>query len=294
MNDQEPTGPVRATSGRRARSTSKSPDRVAALIDARFWAWLQDDDEASVAEHAREALQDMLQRHDARLVRTLWYTDQDVPSQARGGPLVRRVPSNAQDNGVTLLRAMAQDLAALAEHQSVERVLLVSDDDRLLLAVDDAQRRGLMVDMLVDAQSSQNSTLREDEPGWASLLQQADRVMVLGEAEPQWRHQRPRTTSSQSTGRSAREAPSAEFCGIVETEVRQWWQDATIEQRGQWQEAIEASRGLPQDLDRQLLLQISRRLGQALSPAEKAAMRQTVRQQVLGEGAAAPRTPEDA
>jgi len=43
-----------------------------------------------------------------------------------------------------------------------------------------------------------------------------------------------------------------------------------------------------------LLLRISRRLGQALSPAEKAAMRQTVRQQVLGEGAAAPRTPEDA
>ena len=272
-------------------------ERQAVLVDARFWAWLHDDEAADAdVEAARQGLQDLLQAHGARLLRALWYSDRDA-DRAAPGLQVRRVPSNAQDQGVTMLRAMAQDLAALAEHRAVDRVLLVSDDDRLLLAVDEAQRRGLMVDMLVDRESQDLKALAEDEPHWASLLMQADRLLVLGHPESRLRSGRPRQGNqpdNRAEHRARREPPSAEASGIIEDEVLRWWDDESSDQRDHWRLEVQATRGIPQELDRQLLLRISRRLGQALSPAEKAAMRQTVRQQVLGEGAAAPRTPEDA
>jgi hypothetical protein len=86
------------------------------------------------------------------------------------------------------------------------------------------------------------------------------------------------------------EPPSAEASGIIEDEILRWWDDGAPEQRDVWRQEVQAARGIPQELDRQLLLRISRRLGQALSPAEKSAMRHQVRQQVLGpeSGGAAP------
>ncbi|MFM8509246.1 MAG: hypothetical protein ACKOCU_02835, partial [Betaproteobacteria bacterium] len=114
---------------------------------------------------------------------------------------------------------------------------------------------------------------------------------------------RPRTGHGEP--RPRHEPPSAEASGIIEDEVLRWWDDEASEQREHWRLEVQAARGIPQELDRQLLLRISRRLGQALSPAEKSAMRHQVRQQVLGpeSGGAAPgaaaaqgltRPPEDA
>lgn len=271
----ERNGPARSPRG------PTHAERMVALVDARFWAWMNDDDAAMPrgAEGAQEALQQWAHQHGIRLMRTVWYSDQDSGRSAPGLQ-ARRVPSNAQDRGVAMLRAMAQDLVATAEHRAVDRVLLVSDDDRLLLAVDEAQRRGLMVDMLVDAESQDLKALQDDEPNWASLLQLADRLVVLGGTDLVARSQRPR--SGQPDSRMRHEPPSAEASGIIEDEILTWWDDETPDQRDHWRQEVQASRGIPQELDRQLLLRISRRLGQALSPAEKSAMRQQVRQQVMG------------
>ena len=281
-------GPSRGPSGRAHQ------ERIVALVDARFWAWLYDDDSMPHgAEGAQDVLQQWAHQHGVRLVRTLWYGDQNLERNAPGLQ-ARRVPSNAQDRGVAMLRAMAQDLYATADHRVVDRVLLVSDDDRLLLAVDEAQRRGLMVDMLVDGGSLDLKALQDDEPGWASLLQLADRLVVLGSHEAGARPQRPR--GGPGDGRMRLEAPTAEASGIIEDEVLTWWDDETPDQRDHWRQEVQASRGIPQELDRQLLLRISRRLGQPLSPAEKSAMRQQVRQQVMGgsDTAGPATTPTDA
>jgi hypothetical protein len=269
-------------------------------VDARFWRWLQNDDRAG-EDHpgpihtAQDELQQLVHQEGFRLVRTLWFTDQDF-DDAVPGLQVRRVPSNAQDRGVTMLRAMAQNLLALAEHGAVDRVLLVSDDDRLLLAVDEAQRRGLQVDMLVDAESQDLKALREEDPNWASLLLGADRLVVLGGGDAPVRAPRQRNTAMTGEPRARREAPSAEASGIIEDEILAWWDDETPDQRDHWRQEIQATRGIPQELDRQLLLRISRRLGQPLSPAEKSTMRQQVRQQIGGEGGGAgvTTTPTDA
>lgn len=292
-------GPERHAPVRRTRPAS---ERHVALVDARFWNWLQDEDQAGdgaagSVHAAQDELQRVVQHQGSRLVRTLWFTDQDFDG-AVPGLQVRRVPSNAQDRGVTMLRAMAQDLLALAEHGSVDRVLVVSDDDRLLLAVDEAQRRGLQVDMLVDGESQDLKALREEDPNWASLLLSADRLVVLGGGETTSRAPRQRNTAMMGESRPRREAPSAEASGIIEDEILTWWDDETPDQRDHWRQEIQAARGIPQELDRQLLLRISRRLGQPLSPAEKSMMRQQVRQQIAGEGGggavAATTTPTDA
>lgn len=291
----EHRGADRGHASRGVRTGSRD-DRQAALVDARFWAWLHDEDAAGAGtEAAREILHELVHQHGGRMVRTLWYSDQDS-DRGLPGLQVRRVPSNAQDQGVTMLRAMAQDLAALAEHRAVDRVLIISDDDRLLLAIDEAQRRGLMVDMLVDRESQDLKALSDDEPHWATLLQQADRLLVLGSPEVRARGFRPRS-GGQPEPRVRREPPSAQASGIIEDEILTWWDDETPDQRDHWRQEVQAARGIPQELDRQLLLRISRRLGQPLSPAEKSAMRQQVREQVLGgadAAAGAMRTPEDA
>ena len=310
MNDDDLTGAhpehpgaARRPAPRANRHLSGPPEREAVLVDARFWAWLNDQDgEGDQAAAAVEALQGLLAANGARLVRTLWFSDQDGTAHGPGLQH-RRVPSNAQDQGVTMLRAMAHELNTLAQRRAVDRVLLVSDDDRLLLAVDQAQGCGLMVDMLVDGDSQDLQALRTDEPGWASLLMQADRLLVLGSQDARVRAHRPR--SGQGDPRPRHEPPSAEASGIIEDEILRWWDDEAPEQRDVWRQEVQAARGIPQELDRQLLLRISRRLGQALSPAEKSAMRHQVRQQVLGPegGGAAPgaaaaqgltRLPEDA
>jgi len=295
MNDDDLTGAYPEHSGaarrpapRTTRHHSGPTEREAVLVDARFWAWLNDQDgEGDQATAAVEALQTLLASHGARLVRTLWFSDQDGAAHGPGLQH-RRVPSNAQDQGVTMLRAMAQELNTLAQRRAVDRVLLVSDDDRLLLAVDQAQSCGLMVDMLVDGDSQDLRALRTDEPGWASLLMQADRLLVLGSQDARVRAHRPRTGHGDPRPRHV--PPSAEASGIIEDEVLGWWDDEAPEQREHWRLEVQAARGIPQELDRQLLLRISRRLGQALSPAEKSTMRFQVRQQVLGPegGGAAP------
>lgn len=283
--------------GRTTRTTLGLQERQAVLVDARFWSWLHDDDGAPAGnpQAAQDALQALLAQTGSRLVRTLWFTDQDGET-AVPGLQFRRVPSNAQDRGVTMLRAMAQDLLAMAERRAVERVLLVTDDDRLLLAVDEAQRHGLQIDMLVDADSQDLKALRDEDPNWASLLQSADRLVALGGSEVHSRGAgRPRGPMS-AEHRQRREPPSAEASGIIEDEVLNWWDDETPDQRDHWRQEMQTARGVPQELDRQLLLRISRRLGHPLSPSEKAMMRQQVRRQIAGDDhAAAPTsTPTDA
>lgn len=305
ISDESPDlgGAQRRPAPRAARHHSQRLERHAVLVDARFWAWLSDQEgDTEQADTAYQTLHHLLEAHGSITVRTLWFSDRE-PMGHTSGLQHRRVPSNAQDRGVTMLRAIAHELLALADKRAVDRVLLVSDDDRLLLAVDQAQRYGLRVDMLVNAGSQDVQALWADEPGWASLLMQADRLLVLGSQDARVRAHRPR--SGQGDPRPRHEPPSAEASGIIEDEILRWWDDEAPEQRDVWRQEVQAARGIPQELDRQLLLRISRRLGQALSPAEKSAMRHQVRQQVLGPegGGAAPgaaaaqgltRLPEDA
>ena len=265
-----------------------------ALIDARFWWWIQDrpDDEVQgLPSDLFDQLQGFLHHAGGpQLQRIYWYTDETVKAAAPG-VVLRPVPPQRQDGGVGMLRAMAHDLVQAAQRRSADRVLVVSDDERLLLAVDEAQSHGIAVDMLIDEQAQHTGRLQEDDPSWSRLLTCADRQVVWGAAgarvsaagtvhglgsAPAYREPR-----SQRDAREFRHGPSPEAAQIIDGEIDAWWQEESDVQRDHWRLEVQAARGIPQELDRQLLLRVSRRLGQALSPAEKTTMRLQVRQRVL-------------
>lgn len=267
-------------------------ERVVALVDARFWWWLQDasqEESKGIPAHLHEELESLLRRPESTcsLVRVLWFTDETPPPRHVPGIAVRQVPSNSQDGGVAMLRGMAQELAQLAARGSVERVLLASDDERLLLAVDDAQRSGLAIDMIIDEAARDELQLREEDPQWARLLMLADRQIVLG-SMPGARAGSPRARALPGGSHEHRAMPDPEALAILSQEVTAWWTEESADDRAHWRIEIQNARGIPQELDRLLLQRTSRRLGHPLSPGEKNAMRSMARQHIeaYGQGAA--------
>ena len=81
--------------------------------------------------------------------------------------------------------------------------------------------------------------------------------------------------------REGRLNASDEAVELIESEITQWWAEEGESTREHWRAEVQSSRGLPQELDRQLLLRVSRRMGQALSPAEKTVMRASVRRRIV-------------
>lgn len=287
-------GPVRRASG---------PERCVALVDARFWWWLQDaepEGSNTLPDDLFETLQATVRSggNGVNLSRVVWFTDAGAAPRHAAGVGVRQVPSNSQDGGVAMLRGMAQELALLSSRAGADRVLLVSDDERLLLAIDDAQRSGLAVDMLIDEDARDERQLREDEPQWARLLMLADRQLVLGDgAAARQAHSRERAgprdaklgrdPSDARPMRDPRQPASPEALQLIEDELSGWWGEETPVAREHWRHEIQSIRGIPQELDRQLLLRISRRTGQPLSPAEKNEMRALARRRIQGEASTA-------
>lgn len=259
--------------------------RCVALVDARFWAWLKDTtgaDLSPVPEGLLEELQGMV--HSAgpeTLTRILWYTD-DTRRNYTPGVSLRMVVGNSTDGGLNMLRQMSSDLSDIARSRGFDRVVIVSDDERLTLSLDQVQMSGVEVDMVIDPDAQDLEALREEDPSWARLLGIADRHLVLGA----WRNQRSmardRYGNNTRGNREDAAAPSAESAALIDAEIADWWSCEGEPQREHWLKEVQSARGVPQELDRDLLLRISRRLGQALSPAEKSAMRHRIRQTVLG------------
>jgi len=64
--------------------------------------------------------------------------------------------------------------------------------------------------------------------------------------------------------------------------VQAWWDEEPEDLREDLRDALNVSRGIPQEVDRQLLLRMRQRLSRALSLPEKKMMRETLRNVVTG------------
>ena len=161
--------------------------RCIALIDSNYMAWLVRQSPEANAEpenYNRVALLPTLAHAlkqaglNVDVQRVYWYTDkadgQNPPDQ-----VVRMVLPHPADGGTSMLRALSADLHKLASRQACDHVLVASDDERLLMAIDDAQLHGVAVHLLADEAARQMDQLAKDDPGWARLLAQADRRIVL-------------------------------------------------------------------------------------------------------------------
>ena len=258
-----------------------------ALVDARFLQWLHEAGEGEVQEPPaasgsadaqpgdalRERLAEVLSaalrgaRVPARLVRVLWYTS-DARAAARDAQVVRLVPQESADGGAGLVLAMARDALQLADQRACSHLLLASDDDRLLATVDAVQMRGLRVHLLADESAADLAALQRSDPGWASLLRQADTRLVVRDL---------RHPPARGPRREREDYGGGDELQAIPPLVQAWLAGLSEAARLTLHEQLPAQRGLPQEADRELLQQLSHRLGRPLSVPERKLMRELAR-----------------
>lgn len=278
-------GPYAPAAMSHLRSTERETrqGRCVALVDARFMGWLQEPDTPEHLSGAADPSAAMLRQFrlllahaglDLEVVRVYWYSDK--PQVALTDDVVHRaVPHPAQDAGQGMVRAMAADMARLAECKAAEHLLLASDDERLWAGVDAAQLAGLSVHVLCDDSVADFARLQQDDPSWARLLAQADRRVP-------WMADVASPTSGSGDTAADEERVAEDSREQILAHIARWWSDEPETQRHDLRDELQQARSIPQEVDRQLLLLLSRELAHPLSWPEKKIMREGVRRIVLG------------
>jgi len=263
---------------------ANSDGQCIALVDARFLVWLAQHTQSGPKQDAvnrngmAQFLNDALSHAglDVEVKRIYWYSEENESLDV-DGQIVRKVLSHDLDGGVSLLKSLGQDLRQLASNKACEHVLLATDDERFLTVIDDAQLTGMSVHILADEAARNMPKLHQTDPGWGRLLSQADQRIVV----------QPKALAEILQGSAAKESSSAqedpELVRESMTEVIvSWWDDEPEDRREELRDALHISRGIPQEVDRQLLLRMRHRLTRALSLSEKKMLREIFRAVAFG------------
>jgi len=253
--------------------------RCIALVDARYLAWL--------AQHAQtKSKQESVNRQglpqfvgealaqaglEVDVQRIYWYSEEQETLDV-DGQIVRRVLSHDVDGGVSLLQSMGQDLSRLAQHSACEHLLLASDDERLLTVIDNAQLTGMSVHILADDAARNMPKLHQTDPGWGRLLSQADRRIVV---QAKALAEILQGVTSKDVN-AVPEDPEVVRQTMAEV-IQSWWAEEPEDKREELRDELHINRGIPQEVDRQLLLRMRHRLTRALSLPEKKMLREIFR-----------------
>jgi hypothetical protein len=282
---------------RRSRSASLSNEACVAIFDDRFVSWLlngecEDGHEPPVQRRGLDAVVGRVLSgagFELGLHRIYWYTDRP-DTDLIDGQLVRNVA--ATGDGDVMWKSMASDIRRLAERRACEHLLLASDDDRLIEVIDEAQLHGVQVHLLVDEAIEDLSVLQMEDPTWAALLSQVDRrIPWRGLASsPAIVGPRPLREFDHPRGQPATRMPlpsrsvalSEDERLVIDEVVQAWWDGQAEPERDALRHAMHQSPGVPQEVDRALLLRARERVVRPLSFSEKRLMRERVRGHVFG------------
>ena len=269
---------------RKEHSPSRT-GRCIALIDSNYMAWLlrQSTDAATEPEtYNRMALIPSLAQalKGAGLAldiqRVYWYTD-NPDTQFPHDQIVRAMDAAGGEPGDVVFQSMSSDIARLAQHHACEHLLVASDDDRLTAVIDDAQLHGLSVYLLADESARHMDQLVTEDPAWCRLLAQADRRVLLLPQAARELTAAPRAPAAPATPQD----PELVRGKLLEV-VSQWWDDEPEDLREDLRDELRGSHGIPQEVDRHMLLRVRRALDRPLSFPEKKILREMVRTTVLG------------
>ena len=261
-----------------------SDGQCIALVDARFLVWLAQHTQSGPKQDAvnrngmAQFLGDALSHAgmDVEVKRIYWYSEENESLDV-DGQIVRKVLSHDLDGGVSLLKSLGQDLRQLAINKACDHVLLATDDERFLTVIDDAQLTGMSVHILADEAARNMPKLHQTDPGWGRLLSQADQRIVV----------QPKALAEILQGNAVKENNIAQEDPLLVREsitevIVSWWDDEPEDRREELRDALHISRGIPQEVDRQLLLRMRHRLTRALSLPEKKMLREIFRAVALG------------
>lgn len=275
-----------------------------ALLDARFVRWLARLDEADSGSgskmmrgHLGAALARALEQSALRrpLRRIYWYSESDDRAVV-DDQTVRLVPAEDGDGGA-LVRQMSADIAALVNSGRVDVIIIGSDDDRLMATIDAAKLAGVTVCLLADERGQAMTRLMQQDPNWARLLREADRRLVIRSSD--WAQllsaEGPAGVAGAELGQSpdtvAPRRPIAQD-GELHAVVQGWWTDVAADDQDALREELPALRGLPPEVDRELLLRGKNALGRALNFHEKRILRSHARALALGEAVPVGESPD--
>ena len=255
-----------------------------ALIDGRFLIWMAQQGALGATGESvnRQGLLSLLSQAlahsalDVDLKRIYWYSDRS-DGLVIDDQIVRLVQAHDADGGASLLRSLGHDLKQLAEHHACDHVLVASDDERFLATIDEAQLSGLSVHLLADESARNMPQMVRTDPGWARLLAQADRRIVVNSQALADMLQ-----GKIPTGMGMAVEDVEELRKSMQEVVSAWWDEEPEDLREDLRDALQISRGIPQEVDRQLLLRMRQRLARALSLPEKKMLRETLRNVVTG------------
>ena len=261
-----------------------SDGQCIALVDARFLVWLAQHTQVGPKQDAvnrfgmAQFLGEALSHAglDIEVKRIYWYSE-DNETLDVDGQIVRKVLSHDLDGGVSLLKSLGQDLRQLAINKACDHVLLATDDERFLTVIDDAQLTGMCVHILADDAARNMAKLHQTDPGWGRLLSQADQRIVV---QPKALAELLQGATSKESN-AVQEDPELIRESITEVIVS-WWDDEPEDKREELRDALHISRGIPQEVDRQLLLRMRHRLTRALTLQEKKMLREIFRAVALG------------
>ncbi len=263
--------------------------RCIALIDSNYMAWLLKQSTDTDAESESEAEAYNRQALIPTLVQTLkqaglaldvqrvyWYTD-NPDSQFPQDQILRALDVTSGEPSEVAFSAISADIARLSERKACEHLLIASDDDRLTGSIDEAQLHGLNVYLLADESARHMDQLINEDPAWCRLLAQADRRVLLMPQAARELTAQPRAAAAPT----ATHDPELVRSKLQEV-VDGWWDDEPEDLREDLRDELRGSHGIPQEVDRHMLLRVRRALDRPLSFPEKKILREMVRNKVLG------------
>jgi len=263
--------------------------RCIALIDSNYMAWLLKQSTDTDAESESEAEVYNRQALIPTLVQTLkqaglaldvqrvyWYTD-NPDSQFPQDQILRALDVTSGEPSEVAFSAISADIARLSERKACEHLLIASDDDRLTASIDEAQLHGLNVYLLADESARHMDQLINEDPAWCRLLAQADRRVLLMPQAARELTAQPRAAAAPT----ATHDPELVRSKLQEV-VDGWWDDEPEDLREDLRDELRGSHGIPQEVDRHMLLRVRRALDRPLSFPEKKILREMLRNKVLG------------
>lgn len=258
-----------------------------AMIDSHYMAWLlkqesEEDSESINRQSLIPALTQALKTAGLAvdIQRVYWYTDTEE-EQYLNDQIIRLVRSEQAEGSDALLQLMSGDLKRLAENKACDHILIASDDERILGLVDDAQLRGIGVHLLADESARHMDQLASADPDWCRLLAHADRRIFLQAAGIRDLTHTAKATPATPAVPAAPLDPEAMRVKLLEV-VNGWWADEPQDIQDDLRDELLNNQGIPQEVDRHLLLRVRKVLERPLSFPEKKMLREMVRNTVLG------------
>lgn len=254
--------------------------QAVAFVDMRYLRWLCGLDGRDAAPVSRAQVNTVVLNAldqanlNAQLLRSYCYADHDDKATFDDQTL-RLLPQADTDGELAMVRQMSADLMAVSQGAQPDVIVIASDDQRLIHTIDVLKLQGIKVCLLADERVKAMPRLQQHDPEWARLLREADRRLVVQAQD---------LAHALSAGAQAGQQTVHE--DVLQAVVNEWWSGLPLDEQDWLREELPALRGVPPELDRELLRRTKMAIHRSLNEHEKRLLREQARRVALGDGVA--------